>query len=870
MPIMEFLLSNPSSGRASRTRRRGVSSPFIVVIVAVLLGAGFLFHQILMPTGEQAAVEAEARTPIPQNRPKPKPAEPQPEADEFRSRIAIFHVGEGDAKRQVVALDMPRGPQRVEQLTGSDQSLIGRDLFRQALLIAARDEMGLATRDELLDDLTPPQGEVAGIEVASVIKSGGGLAIVRRLDEKGNAIESLLRRNLSAFKDDAEMLPSIVPDAEALSRSEFPGVLKTLGLAGEPNKIRPDAAVADDIEERLTHLGFTENLSAIRDLHAAIRADGESPARLSGLARGYAQLGVLSEFHWHPAHKAFKARALLYAQRMVARAPKSPFALRSRAFVRAVIGIPWRAIEDLDEAARIVEATKSSEEPPAWLNLINAHARSDLKSYRKIEGRYSRLASLLRMFALEYPSGSLANQAAYHVLKADPDCFRAYDLLSENQGVSVLHMSTATGPGQLLYTLPSKLKSLKGLPSGVQAPLDRLEKILATYRKASPDANEDVAKDGEAMDLDWVKAEAEVIEALGSPVAPGDANAEPGWGVLAHLLRETNFIQIWRRLNFMMTTWSVPVGDYWASIKPLVAHHRYLPFLELKADPSPQSEAAFAEYFKRADVSAFELGQIPLVNEVVRYSKTNGHSIWSIVYFHGDTTNRELTHGTWAGNKKQALHYANTQLRLDPHSAQAMSRLIELDWDGSKDKVNAWRRTTDESPVLLKALALKYTEMGKYEQARPILEEYIRESPEPWAYEKLADNFKALGKMEDYRAALKKCLEESTDERGLDHARVQVKLAKDLMKQKKWNEARPYAEAAAQTWAGWAMLCAASCAEAMEDWEAAETWYRRTSERYPTNNRATWYEFCKRTSHGNLAAAKKWAEGSETVPQEIP
>ncbi len=58
---------------------------------------------------------------------------------------------------------------------------------------------------------------------------------------------------------------------------------------------------------------------------------------------------------------------------------------------------------------------------------------------------------------------------------------------------------------------------------------------------------------------------------------------------------------------------------------------------------------------------------------------------------------------------------------------------------------------------------------------------------------------------------------------------------------KEWDKARPYAEDAAQTWAEWAMECAARCAEGEKAWERAETWYSRATERYPNNSWAVWY-----------------------------
>src|SRR6185312_3700786 len=105
-----------------------------------------------------------------------------------------------------------------------------------------------------------------------------------------------------------------------------------------------------NVEERLAGLGFIEHFAVVRDLHDAIRGDGESPERLGALARAYAQLGILSEFHGHPAHKVYKARALLYAQRLLTRDPGSAWALRNRAFVRSIIGLHQEALDDLAEA----------------------------------------------------------------------------------------------------------------------------------------------------------------------------------------------------------------------------------------------------------------------------------------------------------------------------------------------------------------------------------------------------------------------------------------------------------------------------------------------------------------------------------------
>ena len=83
-------------------------------------------------------------------------------------------------------------------------------------------------------------------------------------------------------------------------------------------------------------------------------------------------------------------------------------------------------------------------------------------------------------------------------------------------------------------------------------------------------------------------------------------------------------------------------------------------------------------------------------------------------------------------------------------------------------------------------------------------------------------------------------------------------------------EAWPYAEAAARTWAGWAMTCAQNCAEGLENWKAAEGYARASTERYPQSMWAVWFLFCERTGHGDIAAARAWTREFATGLLENP
>ena len=85
-------------------------------------------------------------------------------------------------------------------------------------------------------------------------------------------------------------------------------------------------------------------------------------------------------------------------------------------------------------------------------------------------------------------------------------------------------------------------------------------------------------------------------------------------------------------------------------------------------------------------------------------------------------------------------------------------------------------------------------------------------------------------------------------------------MANKLMSEGRFEEAKPYADAAAATWAAFGMVCASQCYEGLKDWAQAEQWSRLTSERYSRRNWAYWYTWCKRTGHGDVKAARAVAE----------
>jgi hypothetical protein len=244
-----------------------------------------------------------------------------------RSALLIWTApGDRDAG-PLVFLDRPQGvkgaPTAVPgpPVIGSS-GLLSRELARQAVLMAAREGCNARTRDAVL-------GEVGGAgkpTIALVLEWDLPLKPERSVTLKSEAGEVLWRTP-----------PAPANLAGVLQEQAKGPLVDALVKAGLKRIDRPkDAvnAIPQEIEEALGRMTWLAQFAAVRGLHDELRMRGGSPVLLGAIARGYAALSVLTEHHWHPAHKVFKARALLYGQQAAAADPQirliAEIALRDR------------------------------------------------------------------------------------------------------------------------------------------------------------------------------------------------------------------------------------------------------------------------------------------------------------------------------------------------------------------------------------------------------------------------------------------------------------------------------------------------------------------------------------------------------------
>jgi hypothetical protein len=79
-----------------------------------------------------------------------------------KSRLVVRTVKSENRTRQVVVLGKPTGTTGIPDIAPLCRlDMLPRELLRQAVLIAARDELGLSTRDQVIDD-TSAEGPNGG------------------------------------------------------------------------------------------------------------------------------------------------------------------------------------------------------------------------------------------------------------------------------------------------------------------------------------------------------------------------------------------------------------------------------------------------------------------------------------------------------------------------------------------------------------------------------------------------------------------------------------------------------------------------------------------------------------------------------------
>jgi tetratricopeptide (TPR) repeat protein len=725
---------------------------------------------------------------------------------------------------------------------------LARELVRQAFLLAARDELGLATADAWLGDVMPDSGV---FDIAMTPGDPLLLEVSRRSET--TRLEFAGHKHRRASPTD---YGTWTKEAEVLSRMTFPEVLKKAGFRSRSKVRKSNAEVPASVETLLGEMNVVAQFRALREMNALIRSEGESPALLGALVRGYANLGVMTEYYWHPAHKVFKARALLYAQRMVAQDENLPIAKWHRAYAAALAGLHAWALADLDAAGKSAAelAGKNRAMAPAWSQLIGPFCRYEVEAIGKYtkDPKIGQLAALLKYLAVEQAGGQRwIVQTATSVLPVIPECYRVHDGLADLGGVSVEDSVTAAPIRLAGETLYARLKSISGLPA-------EAKRIVGT-RATNAIWQSIIEKTVLSNAVSEYEARHRLVEALFTRDEPGVGSdvGEPSWSTLGLMLREMSFMQVYRRMGFVRFNYPGSCEQWLSDSASLVRGHPCEALLgTFSIDINKVQNAA--RRIARLDLAGGDypprhFGAVLLSRE----GKLTSSSMLERPSWNRDDVVRDsITYIRWYADSradpgKQTL---DTLLKISPYSPFARAQLVVFHWNEVQDKVAQWDKESAVYPGLSVALAMRYMGLGRWDDTRRCLKAAIQIVPcDLILYRQLAAVYKRQGQTDRWLATLEEGLKQHTF--GLGRSDVQSEIAYHYMYKKQWEKALPYAEGAAASGSSSGLVCAAECNEALQRWTEAEKYWRTSTERYMgffTN----WYAFCRRTGKGDVKRAR--------------
>lgn len=744
---------------------------------------------------------------------------------------------------------MPRG---VVALTSNEPDigpakagpLLARELIRQAVLIAARDQLQLQTRDQTLREPFPAEASLANSILD--LRLGGGPPIHVRIRRLGD-LRMVWSGDLQIPNWNQDVL-ALVEQAEQLSRSGFPEALRASGWTGSPDVDAADSPIPDAIETDLQRMEIVSQFAAVRELHRLIRQEGQSPQRLGALVRGYANLGQLTRFLWSDAHDVFAARSLLYAQRLFELDHGSAVALWHRAYARAMAGLHAAALEDLDAGSRagsraaLPAASLPSDSAPAWVALLGPYCRYDAPALTALaeHDAATRPLALFLAFTCTRSSNCQGSfmRTATPALQANPQCAAIYDAMLDQTGPGMRNSLVREGPAVFGQTLAQRLVEIPQMPKPV------LDLIRVNTR---PDGNP--------------AGRVEVCKALLQLGSVQRDDGEPSWSCLARLIEDTTFIQSWRWINHIAYYWGVDATDAINEILPLIADHPYAAAVRVMMyahHPDPAARDALLRTLRFVDAQGTML---PLIRQMYVLNpiedadgrQINGDLVYNVSPCAEDLERIIRAYQNGTNRPWQVEDWCTVLKRVSPYSPIAMVYTIRVHWDPAQ--AGQWEKDYGHQPAVARELAHQYYTMKRYDDAERCARQYIEQSPDRWGYFQLAATFAARKQGEQYVRTLQAFLEQP--DYGLEHAQAQTQIANYLMRQGDYDRAVAYADQAAQTAAHWALRCAARAHELAGHWQQAEAYEREAAEHYDTG--LDWYEWCRRTGHGDVQAAHEAA-----------
>ncbi|HET6325344.1 MAG TPA: hypothetical protein VFG04_11765 [Planctomycetaceae bacterium] len=746
------------------------------------------------------------------------------------------------ATRQTVYLTV-REPE-VDGPGGGVPQMLVREVMRQAFLLAARDELGLATRDVMLREEFPKEYDEASAPFEVYCRSTDA--------EDVSKLEFVLTRrgapgkvlwHINYVPDNSPGLMDIPVKAEIWSRTEFKDVLVRAGFKGSVPPHRASAPVAASTYDLLWTWNEISVMAGLRQLHQEIREKGESPELLAALAVGYANLGTLTEYYFSGACKVYYARALLYEERLSKQTNDTPWSLYHSSYVAAQLGLTFVGEQWVADAKKKLAASGTDKPLPFFAPVMEAFIEGKLRKMVEIAKTPAerRLAHYLNVEALLFGDlDDLSVSAIKAFLHECPTCPRAYDMLSR---------SNELGPSG----------------EGAERAFDVTSRLLRTQLLDFPGLPKEIAervkKAGTLEPTEEVEFRKSLIADLKKAGAAGADQGEPSLAALGQTIEEINFAQLVQRLVFYRNKISVPIDNILETYGPLGEAHPYAGYLSAFTWHRKKMEDGAAALTGKLEVFAFTMKDRPVMQWL--YSMTSAqrfHSLFQVPGKHCDSIlidDMRCMKADLFGPPDDPTYGPPNMIRcwtLYSKLPLMVAMRIARDWPRAKTEVDKYERDFADEPLVLNALTNRYLSLKRWSDAERCAKRHAEIHPSYAAYRSLAAAYKAQKNDAKWKETLDKAID--LPPLGLEQASIQNEIANHLLDKRDYQEAVTYADAAAQSFSGWSLLTAARCHEMLGEWKKSEGLVRAEALRYENSD---WLYWCHRTGRGDVAAANEAA-----------
>ncbi len=764
-----------------------------------------------------------------------------------------------DARRHTLALstEYTSYPKLGTAIVGQ----LVRELGRQALLIAARDELGIATRDQTLGELKTLSNDNGTLrllpEVRSHWREPSQLSLLP-VDVQGNVTRNPAWQttNPASNLDVATLYPKLAKAWEQSSRQELVEGLRKAGLDGKVRPPNRSNQPSEEVQQLLGTMNFISQFRAVRLAHQAIAERGASAEWLEVLARGYAHLCSLTAHHWTSGQEAFAARALLYAERCGAIGGDERRTGWLRAYVLAIIGAHGSALTQIENLA-------GGDDAPRWSLVIEPFCRFERGQLRAVGEKHEDLKPLSNWLAVchgqFYGTAPSFHAVAQECLKESPDAYGVYrHLVILNPSLSDQRFGGYMGPAALSRFVPQKLLEIEDLPDSLQDQLRNTQQL------------EDVSNElPDALSTDpFTPVPRFVFEKLREADRADVKRQEPSWSAIADLIEEEQFVMAASYCVAMQNAVESSHKEAVEGLLPLIDGHPFQMFIATYALSRDEARDGCIKMLANLEIPEPRHNMYHMLwraaNVPTKTKQTLGYTAsWEALNTYDyrlPSMHEEITVGAekwWEHlSTRHRQDYIMLYRTVSPHSPHWLRVALHQAKTPTPEQLEEWTPWAKKDAASARFMGWYAMNLGLNDKAIEWYQAAYEMEKDYNTTVELADAYRNTGQADKWLPTLERFLNEEED-LGLAHSNVHCYIATTYMeKDLDFARAKPHALLAAQAYSANGLATAMEACEGLAEWDEADQWAGELSRNYPSGSGNSWYFFCRRTGRGDAANAR--------------